>query len=158
MDALHRMGLRVAMLGLRAWWAVAHPRIRGVAVLVWHEERLLLIRNSYRRSLTVPGGRRRRRESPVEAAARELREEVGLHVEPGRLRLAAELVVPHSNVIDHVHLFELRCEREPEVRVDRREVVHGAFHSREAALALPLWRPLEVYLRGEPGYEAGGDA
>ena len=42
---------------------------------------LLLVRQSYRRGWTFPGGLLKRNEAPAEAAVRETREEIGLDVE-----------------------------------------------------------------------------
>ena len=43
---------------------------------------VLLVRQSYRRAWSFPGGLLKRNEDPIAAAARELKEEVGLTVEP----------------------------------------------------------------------------
>ncbi len=42
---------------------------------------LLLVRQSYRRGWTLPGGLLKRNEAPAEAAVRETREEIGLDIE-----------------------------------------------------------------------------
>ena len=125
------------------------PKITGAIVLVRVGGELLLIRNSYRRWYSVPGGRVGRGEEPRLAAARELREEVGLAVEPEALRALGEFVVHHSNIEDHVHAFELRLDSKPELRIDAREVVWAGFHAEAALGELFLWRVLEVVLAGK---------
>ncbi|HEX4212301.1 MAG TPA: NUDIX domain-containing protein [Candidatus Dormibacteraeota bacterium] len=50
------------------------------------ERRLLLVRQSYTSGWSLPGGLLDRHESPVDAAVRELLEETGLSIDPGRLR------------------------------------------------------------------------
>jgi 8-oxo-dGTP pyrophosphatase MutT (NUDIX family) len=149
-DALYRIALRIAWLGLRSYALLARPRMRGVAVLVCCDDRILLIRNSYRPGLAVPGGRARRREEPVAAAVRELREETGIGCRPENLSSLGVHVVRYSHMEDHVHFFELRCSQEPQLRVDRREVVWGGFCTREAARQLALWPPLRVLLDEPP--------
>ncbi len=105
-------------------------------------DELLLIRTSYRPWYSVPGGGVHRGEAPRLAAARELREEVGIAVEPDALRALGEFVVHHTWIEDHVHAFELRLEAHPPLRVDRREVVWAGFRPRGArsADAAPLAR------------------
>jgi 8-oxo-dGTP pyrophosphatase MutT (NUDIX family) len=130
---------------------VLRPEITGAAVLVRVGGELLLIRQSYRRWYSVPGGRVARGESPRLAAARELEEEVGIAVAPEALSALGEFVVHHSFIEDHVHAFELRLEAPPEVRVDLREVVWAGFREERALAGLPLWPVLEVVLAAEPG-------
>jgi len=115
-------------------------------VAVWHADRVLLVRNSYRRPLSVPAGSLRRRESPQAAAARELREEVGLCVAADRLRFVREIVHHTDWKEDHAHLFEVELDEAPHVAIDRREVVWAGFATREEALARELSVPLRVYL------------
>lgn len=58
-----------------------------VLVALWHEERLLLVRERSRDCWELPGGGVEPGESSREAAVRELREETGEEVAPERLRL-----------------------------------------------------------------------
>jgi ADP-ribose pyrophosphatase YjhB (NUDIX family) len=72
---------RVAWLGLQLGATVIPRRARGVKCVLTHEGRVLLVRHTYgrRRVWYVPGGGVRRREPPLHAAAREMREELGVH-------------------------------------------------------------------------------
>jgi len=150
-DALWRVLHRLAA---RLWDTrnfLLRPKITGAIVLVRVGEQLLLIRPSYRPWYTVPGGRVDRGELPRLAAARELREEVGLVVQPEALRALGEFVVPHDYTEDHVHAYELRLDAKPELRIDSREVVWAGFHAEAALGELYLWRVLEVVLAGDGG-------
>ena len=53
-NALVRLVLRAAYRLARAWWFVRRPEAHGAFVAVWHADRLLLVRNSYRGGECVP--------------------------------------------------------------------------------------------------------
>jgi 8-oxo-dGTP pyrophosphatase MutT (NUDIX family) len=135
---LHRVALRAAWRGMVAYRRLLRPRTHGACVLVWSGEGLLLVRHSYKPGYGVPAGMIGRGEAPVEAAARELREEVGIQVSPDALRHAGSAVSREHGNQDHLHFFELRLDAEPAVRVDGREIVWAGFRTREEALALDL--------------------
>jgi len=146
-DRLWRVALTVAYRLMLAWWFLRRPDGDGVHVAVWHEGRLLLIRNSYRAGVTVPSGGIHRGEKPLDAARRELREEVGIEVSPDELVAACEFVVPFEYKSDHGYVFELHCDTEPEIRIDQREVVWGAFVPRDEIERLSRLSPhLRRYL------------
>ena len=65
---------------------------------------------------------------------RELREEVGIAVEPDDMNLAAKFLLHHDNIHDEVFLFEVTFSREPVVCVDNREVTRAWFEDPDAAL------------------------
>lgn len=54
----------------------------GAGVIMYTEDVVLLVRNRRRRIWEIPGGTVRRRETVLEAAIREVREEVGKHPRP----------------------------------------------------------------------------
>lgn len=86
---------------------------------------LLLIRNSYgdRNFFLLPGGGIRRGESAAQAAAREVREELGLEISN------VEPVATYTSVAegkrDTIHLFQATANDEP--KVDGWEVVEARF-------------------------------
>ena len=108
---------------------------------------LLLIRNSYRSGETLPAGGLKRGESYREAARRELAEEVGIEVEAERLEFACEVDLQDRHVRDRCHFFELHLEEDPEVTIDRREVVWSGFCKEEELADRPLVRSVRSYLR-----------
>jgi 8-oxo-dGTP pyrophosphatase MutT (NUDIX family) len=145
-DAAWRAGLRVAYALLRVYWFAFRPSICSVHVAVWSRERVLLVRQSYRRGLGLVAGGLRRGESPERAAARELREEVGIQVAAEQLRLVAERVVQHEHKEDHIRIYRLDLEREPAVAIDRREIVWAAFLSPDDARRTDLLPWVRDYL------------
>ena len=85
-------------------WPMPGPRIRCVGAIITDDTgRLLLIQRGHEPEegrWSLPGGRVRPGESDPEAVAREVREETGLHVEPGRLVGAVERPAPGGAVFD----------------------------------------------------------
>jgi 8-oxo-dGTP pyrophosphatase MutT (NUDIX family) len=76
MRLLYRMAYVAIQLGARLNWRAS----RGVKCLLTHDEKVLLVKHTYglRDVWYLPGGNIRRAELPREAAAREMREELGL--------------------------------------------------------------------------------
>jgi 8-oxo-dGTP pyrophosphatase MutT (NUDIX family) len=127
MRGLLQIGFRLRRFLLRR----LRIRTRGVKVMLFNESgELLLIRNSYgdRTVFVLPGGGIGRRESPAAAAAREVREEVGLEV----LDLAP--VSTHLSSAegkrDTIHLFRARARGVPVA--DRVEVDEARFFRLDA--------------------------
>jgi 8-oxo-dGTP diphosphatase len=62
-------------------WRTFEPRAEGAKALIECNGSFLMIRNTYgARHWTFPGGRKRKRETPEEAATREVKEEVGITI------------------------------------------------------------------------------
>lgn len=113
---------------------------------VWHRGRVLLVKNSYRAQLTLPGGYIRPREDRRTAAARELREEVGINVQPKRLVHAYHGTHVFEHRQDTLDIYELDMETEPKVQVDNREVVRAEFLTPDEALSMQVVPHLDEYL------------
>ena len=74
--------MRCAYVGLRVYWCVARPTVVGVKCVVANDDDVLLVRHTYgRRVWDFPGGTVRRRELPIDAARREMHEELGRRIE-----------------------------------------------------------------------------
>jgi 8-oxo-dGTP diphosphatase len=104
-DADRCAGSRQVPVGMRSDnWPMPGPRIRCVGAIITDDTgRLLLIQRGHEPEegrWSLPGGRVRPGESDPEAVAREVREETGLHVEPGRLVGAVERPAPGGAVFD----------------------------------------------------------
>ncbi|MEM9192441.1 MAG: NUDIX hydrolase [Myxococcota bacterium] len=127
LDAPIRSAYRAAHLGLRSYWFIRRPLTRGVLIALWHEGKVLLVKNSYRREHTFPGGYIKKHEAPIEAAARELREEVGIDISPERLQYAYHGVHQYEFRDDTLDIYELEVDARPRFAVDRREVVWADF-------------------------------
>jgi 8-oxo-dGTP pyrophosphatase MutT (NUDIX family) len=109
-----RVAMRCAYAGLRTYWFLLRPQVVGVKCVVTHGEDVLLVRHTYgRRGWDFPGGTVKRHELPLEAARREMHEELGRHIEEwdalGVLRVRGD----HHR--DNLHLFQGRL---PDRRLD----------------------------------------
>jgi 8-oxo-dGTP pyrophosphatase MutT (NUDIX family) len=142
MRAIYWLGFRM----MRAIWYVVRPGHRGALVAVWVGDRVLILRQSYRRDLNLPGGGIGKNETPIAAALRELAEEVGLVLAPAALHLAWEQLTLWDWRHDHVSIFEANLEQVPDLYPDGREVVEARLMSPLAVLAGPTAPFLENYL------------
>jgi 8-oxo-dGTP diphosphatase len=153
-NALIRAVYRVAHWGLRLLWFLRRPETTGALVAVWHHGRVLLVKNSYRSQLTLPGGYVKPREDRRTTAARELHEEVGIRVQPKRLVHAYHGTHFFEYRKDTLDIYELELEEAPNVQVDDREVVRAEFHTPMEALNLRVVPHLEEYLSRRAGQGA----
>jgi 8-oxo-dGTP diphosphatase len=141
-----QLAFKVAHRLLRGFWLVRRPYTRGALVALWNDGDLLIVKNSYRRHYTLPGGYIRSDETPSEAGARELAEECGIYVQPEEIQQVYNRIHPFEFRQDDVSIGEARVEQRPPIRIDHREVVDARFYSVDAALKLPLVPHLAEYL------------
>ena len=89
-DAALRVILTGAHQILRAGWFVRRPRTFGAhALALTPDRKLILVKLRYASGWRLPGGGRGKNEDPVDAALRELREEIGM-TGHGAVKKAAE--------------------------------------------------------------------
>jgi 8-oxo-dGTP pyrophosphatase MutT (NUDIX family) len=141
-DRAFRLAYRVAYKVMRTYWGLRRPTTHGALITLWNRGEVLLVRNSYVRYYSAPGGYVRRSESGREAAVRELREEVGVSASPESLELALEETHEWEGKHDHVEIFSLEVPQRPILRVDGREVVTADWFTPARALELDLFPPL----------------
>ena len=63
---------------VRAYWRFIQPKSLGARALVFHGDRVLLIKTAYGTRWQTPGGTMNAKETPEQCVLRELREETGL--------------------------------------------------------------------------------
>lgn len=142
MRAAYRCAYRLALW----WWWLRRPRTLGVLVALWSGDCVLLVRTSYRALISLPGGFIRPGEPAAEAAARELREEVGIDFDPARLVPAWQGTVAFEFRRDAITVFHAHVDPAPSPVVDHREVVWAAWVHRDEALRLSLLPHVRAYL------------
>ncbi len=121
-DRVYRQAYRLAYPILRRWWRL-HGRHHGVAIAVWLGNTVLAVRHSYKPGLRLPGGGIAWRENHHQAAVRELREEVGVMIDPARLRLVTTI----PTRVGLIYLYEARVEAVPNLAIDHREIIEARF-------------------------------
>lgn len=122
-NGAYRLILKLAYPVLDTFERTLGIRSNVAMVAVWHAGKLLMIRHSYRDGEGLPGGMIGAGESPAEAAARELHEEVGVFARPDDLIF----VRSWRQWQTHTWLFEYRPLMKPRITPDQREVVSGRF-------------------------------
>lgn len=141
------------------WTFIFRPECHGVWIAVWYRGKVLIIKNAYRNTITLPGGGIDRGEMAEQAAMRELLEEVGIESSPGDLRLWGQYLSHVEYKRDHINLFELELHKCPEIHLDNREVTWADIRSPEEALALPLFPALRAYFEDKlSGCRTGPEA
>jgi 8-oxo-dGTP diphosphatase len=146
-DALYRASYRMAYPLWRLYLRLFRVRTQGAQVVVWNYGRVLLIRNSYRKQYTFPGGYIRRGEDTANAASRELYEETKIAVPADKLRLAFNCSYNHHKQEGHDDIYEIQLASEPRVCIDNREVIEARFVTPDNALLLPLEGHVRQYLK-----------
>lgn len=148
-DAFYRVAYRVAYQGARAYWRFSHPENHGALVTIWDKGKILLVQNSYLNYLSLPGGHVNQGETAVQAAVRELREEIGLKVVEQDLAQVLDHTHEWEGRTDHVEIFELDVTERPVIKIDNREVVSAEWFTPTEALALNLFPPLRQVIENK---------
>ena len=141
-DGAFQVAYQCAYRLMKAYWGIRHPTTHGALVMLWNQGEVLLVRNSYVRYYSAPGGYVHRGETGQAAALRELKEEVGLTASEGQLTLVVDETHEWEGKSDHVQIFSLDLPTRPGIVVDHREIIEASWHSPERALALDLFPPL----------------
>lgn len=123
--SLHRRLLPLAHTLRHYWRRWRKTPIAGVSVIVTNlSGDVLLLKHSYGPAVwSLPGGGLARGEDPLDAARREVREELG--VELARIEAIGTLEEVLSGSPHTAHIFAAVCDRQPQP--DRREVVEARF-------------------------------
>ena len=119
--SIRRLAYRTAYRGLQTFWFVRRPNKLGVKCLLTDDDQILLVRHTYGRlAWDLPGGAVKRGEPPVEAARREMNEELGLStaqwVEFGTLNANMD----HRH--DTIHLFRAELTDGESLTIDPGEL------------------------------------
>ena len=124
-----RLGYRAAYTVLRTYWFIRRPKLSGVKCVLTDGDEVLLVRHTYGpRAWDLPGGAIKRGESPVNAARREMNEELGISIDDWRALGAVRVIVDHRR--DLVHCFQADSPGR-ELTVDQGEIAEVGWFSRQ---------------------------
>lgn len=116
------------------------------ATIVFRNGEVLLVRRSARGDWVLPGGRPHLREGALACARREVREETGLDVDPGRCAFVLDTINPRGDqrVIEVVFLSSDRPTAQP---VGSESGMEPAFVALSRLSELDLRPPLAGHIR-----------
>ena len=154
-DLFFRLAYRNAYRLMRVYWGLRHPQVHGALVAIWHDEKILLVQNSYVPYRSLPGGYVHSHETGRDAALRELREETGIHAVATDLEQVIDEQHEWEGKREHIEIFDLDVKERPRVEIDNREVVHAGFFSPEEALRLNLFPPIRRVIERRLGKATG---
>jgi 8-oxo-dGTP pyrophosphatase MutT (NUDIX family) len=125
-----RVAYRVAARLLRVIRPLVPIDWGGVKCILTDRGRVLLVRHTYgHREWDLPGGGRRRGESPAAAAAREMGEELGLHGLPWRPLGTLRAHIEHHRQTIHIYGAEVTA---PQLELDLGEIACAAWFALDA--------------------------
>jgi len=145
-DALVQVGYRIAYRLWRLYLRLCKRETFGAQVAVCFRQKVLLIKSSYRRTYSFPGGYLNRGEASEKCASRELQEEAGLDISSTMLRSAFSTTYQCGGHLGHDEIFEISLDAVPEVSIDNREIVFAEFIDMSYALSLPLDDQVRRYI------------
>jgi 8-oxo-dGTP diphosphatase len=124
-----RAAIRCAYVGLRVYWFLARPKVVGVKCVLMHDDHVLLVRHTYgRRSWDLPGGTVRHREVPIDAARREMREELGRRIDDWEELGVLYVTANHHR--DNLHMFQAQVA-DQELDIDLTELAAAGWFRRD---------------------------
>jgi ADP-ribose pyrophosphatase YjhB (NUDIX family) len=102
---------------------------RAYVILV-HDNKVLMIKNWFGKQFwALPGGGMRRNETPQQAATRELREELGIQVDPAQLALVTKGRWQTDRLGHHYQIFSVQTPKQPDLKPRHFEILKAAWLS-----------------------------
>lgn len=137
-DRLWQVALFFGYRVFKCYWFLFRPVTLGSSVVVWCDDKVLLVRNSYKRQYSFPGGGRSSTEESVKAGVRELFEETEIKVDASDVTYAMSAPSRSEWKRDTCDFFETVFESQPEFQIDLREIVFGEFVPFEDLVNYPM--------------------
>ncbi len=130
--------INIAYTVLRLYWKIFKPKTYGVRMLIYNKDHVLLIKQTYgdKNLLLIPGGGYSpKKEEPLEAILREVKEELSANVE--QVEKIGIYTTTAEGKYDTVTLFSGTVTGTPELHLQRLEVSKAFWRDYKTALADP---------------------
>jgi 8-oxo-dGTP diphosphatase len=154
-DLAYQLAFKVAHRMLRTYWAIRRPHKGGTLVAIWNAGEILIVKNTYRKQHTLPGGYPHPGETPAQTGTRELAEECNVTVSPKDVHEVYRGEHLFEGRRDDVTIVEVEVQTRPTLRIDHREVSAARFAPPEEVLGLLIVPHLRDYLLQRAARAAG---
>lgn len=145
-NSLVRLFLKATYFASIVFCFIFRPATKSAIIAIWLKNKVLIVKNSYYHKYVIPGGYINMGENPVEAAVRELKEEIGIMTDPQQLKKICTIKGTFNYKRETISCFELILNDPPNIQLDHREVIWAEFISLGAALKLGLSSPVSKFL------------
>ena len=145
---LRRVVYRAGYNAMRVIWLVSRPTLDGVKCVITDGDSVLLVRHTYGPSRwDLPGGRIEGSEPPLDAAQREMTEELGLRI--ADWTSLGEMHVTNDHRRDTLYLFQVEV-RAPALTIDRGELALACWFRRSGLPSDLAPHVIPILARTEP--------
>ena len=124
------------------------PKVKGAYIICLFDKKVLIIKNSYKTYYTIPCGKVDKGESTLEAAQRELKEEVNLDFSMDNFIFIDEVVNETEYKYDHQYYYLINLSEDDlaEIKVDGVEVIDANFQAKCDINKLNIFPPVKKIL------------
>ncbi len=148
---MQRVGRKVGFMLLWPGLFLYFFGSRRTRTILLHEDEILLVQDGLRffnegESWTLPGGGIKRGEDVQVAAVREVREELGITIEPNAVTLLSEQQSGGYGLTYHAYFLLYKCTAKPEIGTLSHELRTARWFSMQQAERLPLKREAQQAL------------
>ncbi|HYZ62316.1 MAG TPA: NUDIX hydrolase, partial [Acetobacteraceae bacterium] len=147
-DRAWQLTYRVGFPMARSLWRLWRREHVGALVAIYVGRKLLLVASSYRPAWNFPGGGVHPGETPAQAAQRETLDEIGLAVSVSGPAYVA--TGRWEGRADQVHIFEVRLDQPPSLRLDNREIIAARLFNPVELGNVALTGPVKAYVTSHP--------
>lgn len=125
---------------------VRRPKVYGAYCIIRRDDKVLLIKNSYKDYWTIPCGMVEKDESFLQTAIRETQEEVGINLEPVNVFFRKLILSTTEYKFDHIYIYESKVERNTDPILDQKEVIDSMWVSKNELNQYDVFLPIKPYL------------
>ena len=119
---------RILYLCALIYWNIFKPKTCGVVLMLINDDRVLLVKHSYKKFYRLPGGSAKRNEKFKNTLAREMQEELGIFLKIDLLKEFGKYISIKEGKKDTIRVFLSRQTIvEKDIVVDGKEIASTKF-------------------------------